>query len=68
MTGNTNSHSRTLNDEKSMELILDYNNMTKGLAMLNSEKEENSKESAAKKVEKASEMAKIKQPRIQKNQ
>ena len=43
MTGNINSYSRTLNDEKSMELIVDYNDMAVGLAMLNADKDENTK-------------------------
>ena len=53
MTGNTNSYSRILNDKNSTELIVDYNNMAVGLAMLNAEKDVNSKGSAAKKVEEA---------------
>ena len=60
MTGNTNSYSRILNYKKSMELILDYNDMSVGLAMLNAEKETNAKESEAKKVEETVEMAKNK--------
>ena len=43
-----------------MELIVDYNDMAVGLAMLNEEKYLNSKESAAKKVEEAAETAKNK--------
>ena len=53
MTGNTNRYSRILNDEKSLELIVDYNDMALGLEMLNAEKDVNAKESAAKKVEEA---------------
>ena len=60
MTGNTNSYSRILKSEKSMELIVDYNNMAVGLAMLNAENDENAKESEAKKVEEASDMEKNK--------
>ena len=60
MTGNTNSYSRILNDEKSMELIVDYNDMAVGLAMLNAEKDANAKESEAKEVEEAADMAKNK--------
>ena len=60
MTGNTNSYSIILNDEKSMELIVDYNDMAVGLAMLNAEKDVNAKELAAKKVEEAAEMTKNK--------
>ena len=60
MTGNTNRYSRILNDEKSMELIVDYNDMAVGLAMLNAEKDVNAKELAAKKVEEAAEMTKNK--------
>ena len=60
MTGNTNSYSRILNNEKSMELIVDYNNMAVGLEMLNAEKYVNAKELAANKVEEAAEMAKNK--------
>ena len=50
MTGNINTYSRILNDNKSMEIIVDYNNMSVGLEMLNMEKEANAKESTAKKV------------------
>ena len=53
MNGNTNNYSRILNKEKSTELIVDYNDMAVGLAMLNAEKDVNSKGSAAKKVEEA---------------
>ena len=60
MNGNTDSYSRTLKDKKSMELIVDYNYMAVGLAMLNAEKDANSKESAAKKLEEAADMAKNK--------
>ena len=60
MTGNTNSYSIILNDEKSMELIVNYNDMTVGLAMSNAEKYVNTKELEAKKVEEAAEMAKNK--------
>ena len=66
MTGNTNSYSRIINYKKSMELIMDYNDMSVGLEMLNAEKDANAKESADKKVEEAAETAKIKQPIIQK--
>ena len=66
MTGNTNIYLRILKDKKSMELIVSYNDMTVGLAMLNEEKDTNAKESAAKKVEESTEMEKIKQPRVQK--
>ena len=60
MTGNTNRYSRILNDEKSMELIVDYNDMAVGLATLNAEKDVNAKDLSAKKVEEAAEMAKNK--------
>ena len=60
ITGTTSSYSRILNDEKSMELIVDYNNMAVGLEMLNAEKDANAKESATKKVEEAADMAKNK--------
>ena len=60
MTGNTNSYSRILGNEKSMELIVDYNDMAVGLAMLNAEKDANAKESSDKKVDEATEMAKNK--------
>ena len=53
MIGNTDSYSRILNDENSMELIVDYNNMAVGLTMFNAEKDANAKYSAAKKVEEA---------------
>ena len=43
-----------------MELIVDYNDMSVGLAMLNAEKCANAKDSAAKKVEEAIDMAKNK--------
>ena len=42
--------------------------MAVGLTMLNAEKDANSKELAAKKVEEAADMAKINHPRIQKKQ
>ena len=60
MAANINSYSRILNDEKSMELILGYNDMAVGLAMLNAEKDANTKESAAKRVEEATNMTKNK--------
>ena len=60
MIGNTNSYSRILNDEKSMEIIVDYNDMSVGLEMLNVEKDANAEESAAKKAREAAEMAKNK--------
>ena len=60
MTGNTNRYSRILNDRKSMELIADYNDMDVGLALLNAEKDVNTKELAAKKLEEAADMAKNK--------
>ena len=52
--------SRILNDEKSMELIVNYNDMAVGLATLNAEKDVNAKDYSAKKVEEAAEMAKNK--------
>ena len=58
MTGNTNIYSIILNYEKSMELIVYYNDMAVGLAMLNAEKDANVKESAADNVEEAAKMAK----------
>ena len=66
MTINTNSYSIILNDEKSMELIVDYKNMALGLEIFNAEKYANAKESAAKKVEEAADMGKINQPIMQK--
>ena len=60
MTGNTNSYSRILNNENIMELIVDYNDMAVELAMMNVERDENAKESAAKKVEEAGGMEKNK--------
>ena len=60
MTWNINSYSRILNNDKSMELIVDYNDMFVGLEMSNAEKYVNAKELAAKKVEEAEEMAKNK--------
>ena len=41
MTGNTNSYSRIINNNKSMELIVDYNDMAVGVAMSNTEKDMN---------------------------
>ena len=41
---NTNSYSIILNDKKSMELIVDYNDMDVGLEILNVEKYVNAKE------------------------
>ena len=58
MTGKTNSYLIILNDKKTMELILDYNGMAVGLAMLNAEKDANAKESADKKAKEATYMAK----------
>ena len=66
MNGNTNSYSRILNGEKSMELLVDNNDMAVVLAMLNAEKDMNAKELAAKKVEEAVEIKKTKQPIMQK--
>ena len=43
MTGNTNVYSRDLNDENSMDLIVDYNDMAVGLEILNAEKDVNAK-------------------------
>ena len=60
MTGNINSYSRTLNNEKSMELIVDYNDMAVGLAMLNADKDANVKDLAANKMEETTEMKKNK--------
>ena len=60
MTGNTNIYSRILNDEKSMELIVDYNDMSVVLAMLNADKYANVKDLAAKKVDETKDMAKNK--------
>ena len=60
MTGNTNSYSIILNNDNSMKLIVDYNDMDVGLAMLNSQKDANAKESEAKKVKEAADMAKTK--------
>ena len=58
MTGNINSYSIILKNEKRMELIVYYNDMAVGLAMLNAEKYANAKESAAKNVDEATEMEK----------
>ena len=66
MNGNTNSYSRILNGEKSMELLVDNNDMAVVLAILNAEKDMNAKELAAKKVEEAVEIKKTKQPIMQK--
>ena len=38
MTGNIKSYSRIMNDEKGLEKIQDYNDMTVGLAMMNAYK------------------------------
>ena len=56
MTGITKSYSTILKDKKSMELIVDYNNMAVWLTMMNAKKDVNDNELAAKKVEKATEM------------
>ena len=53
MTGNINSCSKVLKNNKCLKLIQDYNDMTVGLEMLNVEKDVNAKESQAKKVEEA---------------
>ena len=50
LTGNTNSYSIILNDEKSLGKFQDYNDLSVGLAMLNTEKDVKVKEAAAKKV------------------
>ena len=60
MTRDTNIYSRILNDENSMELIVDYNDMAVGLAMLNAKKDVNANLSASKKMEETIEMAKNK--------
>ena len=66
VTGNTNIYSRILNNEKSMELLVDYNDLALGLAMLNTEKYANTKESAAKKVGEAANTAKNESAKISK--
>ena len=53
VTGNVNSYSRILNDEKNLEKFKDYTELAVGLGMLNAEKDEKSKETAAKKVQEA---------------
>ena len=53
MTGNTNRYSWILNDEKSIELIVDYNDMAVGLVILNTEKYSNVKELEDKNMEEA---------------
>ena len=60
MTRDTNIYSRILNDENSMELIVDYNDMAVGLEMLNAKKDVNANLSASKKMEQTIEMAKNK--------
>ena len=53
VTGNVNSYSRILNAEKNLEKFKDYTELAVGLGMLNAEKDEKSKETAAKKVQEA---------------
>ena len=43
-----NRHSIIMNDKKGLENIQDYNDMAVGLAMINAEKDTNTKDSAAK--------------------
>ena len=53
MTGNNTIYSRILNNEKNMELIVDYNDMAVELATLNAEKGANAKYLSDEKVEEA---------------
>ena len=57
VTGNINSYSRILNNEESLEKFQDYNDLSAGLGMMNTEKDAKAKEAAAKKVEEAKEKA-----------
>ena len=48
MIRDINRHSIIMNDKKGLEKIQDYNNMAVSLAMMNAEKDTNTKDSAAK--------------------
>ena len=60
VTGNINSYSRILNDEKNLEKFQDYTELSVGLEMLNAEKDEKSKEASAKKAQEAVDKARKK--------
>lgn len=60
ITGNINSYSRILNNDKSMEMVQDYNGLAASMAMMNAEKDEIKAKSAAKKAEEAAESARKK--------
>ena len=60
VTGNINSYSRILNDEKNLEKFQDYTELSVGLEMLNAERDERSKEASAKKAQEAIDKARKK--------